>query len=84
MAQYIFFIWDGKPNNMVKVCLQSLRFYNKLCTILFYYLDSSIPEKYKKWNIKFILLENKKWKNRRMCHKIELIKKQVECLTKAR
>ena len=25
------FIWDGEPTNYIKVCMQSLRLYNKTC-----------------------------------------------------
>ena len=31
----IIFIWDNKPTNYVKVCLESLRLYNKSCNIFF-------------------------------------------------
>ena len=35
-------ICNDKPNNYVKVCLESLRLYNKTCNIFFYYDNTKI------------------------------------------
>ena len=49
-TENIIFIWNDKPNNYVKVCLESLRLYNKTCNIFFYYDNKfkQIIEEYKK------------------------------------
>ena len=72
--QNVIFIWDGKPNNYIKICIESLRLYNKDCIINFYYLENSIINYLSNFNIKFIKINKKKWVNRRLHHKLELTK----------
>ena len=73
--QNILFIWDGKPVNYLKVCIQSLRLYNKKCNIYFYYLDNDLKSFLSNLNINLIKIDNKKWNKRRLHHKLELTKK---------
>lgn len=71
----VIFIWDGSPKNYIKVCLESLRLYNKTCIINFFYINEKIPLFLKDLNIKFIKIEKNKWNGRRLHHKLELTKK---------
>lgn len=79
MTQYAFFIWDGKPNNMLRVCLESLRKYNTSCKILLYYHDiyPELEMEYSFLNIRFRKIDLQKWHNKRMFHKIELVQELI-------
>lgn len=70
----IIFIWDGLPKNYLKVCIQSLRLYNKTCTVNFFYMNDKIPNFLKDLNINFIKINKKKWYGKRLHHKLELTK----------
>ena len=79
--QNVLFIWDGPPNNYVKVCLQSFRLYNSKCIINFYYNNEKIIDFLKEFednneikNFNLIKINEKNWNNRRLHHKLELTK----------
>ena len=76
--QNIIFIWDGKPENYVLVCLQSLRLYNKSCIVHFYYINNNIPKFLANLNINFIKIDQSRWKNKRLHHKLELTTSEVD------
>ena len=70
----VVFIWDGPPKNYITVCLESLRLYNKNCIIYFYYSDNSIVQSYKKFDIDFIKIDEKKCKDRLQYYKVLISK----------
>lgn len=61
--EYAIFIWDGKPNNYINVCFQSLRLYNQTCNIKLYYSDESFIENYKHFNIDFVKIDKSNFKS---------------------
>lgn len=76
----IIFIWDNKPTNYVKVCLESLRLYNKSCNIFFFYKDINIKHEYKKFKINFIKIDEKECKNKFQYYKVLITKKIMNTL----
>ena len=68
--QNIVFFFDGIPNNYINVCLQSLRKYNPLCKIFFFYKNPLIKFFYKKYNIEFIKIDKKRSKNKLLFYKV--------------
>jgi len=72
--EYVIFIWDGKPNNYVKICINSLRLYSKNSIINFYYTDNDMLNFLSDFNVNFIKIDNKRWLGRRLHHKLELTK----------
>ena len=72
--QQVIFLWNGGPKNFVKVCLQSLREYNKDCTINFFYNNFFTKLTYKKYNINFIKINNKLLRKGTMFYKIKIVK----------
>ena len=75
-TENIIFIWNNKPNNYVKVCLESLRLYNKSCNIFFYYDNNlkQIIEEYKKFNIIFREIDVNESKNKFQYYKLLITK----------
>ena len=68
--QNIVFFFDGLPNNYINVCLQSLRKYNPLCKIFFFYKNPLIKFFYKKYNIEFIKIDKKRSYNKLLFYKV--------------
>ena len=75
-TENIIFIWNNKPNNYVKVCLESLRLYNKTCNIFFYYDNKlkQIIEEYKKFNIIFREIDVNESKDKFQYYKLLITK----------
>ena len=71
-TENIIFIWNNEPNNYVKVCLESLRLYNKTCNIFFYYDNKlkQIIEEYKKFNVNFREIDMIESKNKFQYYKL--------------
>ena len=72
--QQILFLWEGPPRNFVNVCLQSLREYNKDCVINFFYNNRLTKLFYKKYNLKFIRINDAEIKKGQMFYKVKLAK----------
>lgn len=80
--EYAIFIWDGKPNNYINVCFQSLRLYNQTCNIKLYYSDETFIENYKHFNINFIKIDKNEAKNRLQYYKILITKNLLDKIDK--
>ncbi len=78
--QNIIFFYDGKPNNYIKVCLESFRRYNKLSKIFFFYRNPLIKAFYKKYKINFIKIDKKESKNKLLFYKVFCVKKICKML----
>ena len=68
--QNVVFFFDGSPNNYINVCLESLRKYNPLCRIFFFYKNPLIKLLYKKYKIDFIKIDKKRSKNKLLFYKV--------------
>jgi hypothetical protein len=77
---YILFMWDSKPKNFIKVCLESLRKYNKDCKIIFYYNNEDVKNKYEKFNIIFKKINNDICNQKFQYYKILVTKNLLESI----
>ena len=80
VSQNVIFFYDGLPNNYIKVCLQSIRKYNSLCKIFFFYKNPLIKIFYKKYNINFFKIDKDKSKNKLLFYKVFSVNKISQML----
>ena len=80
-SQNVIFFYDGLPNNYINVCLQSLRKYNQNCNIFFFYKNPLIKYRYKKFNINFIKIDNKRSKNKLLFYKVFAVNQITQSLS---
>ena len=79
-SQNVIFFYDGLPNNYINVCLQSLRKYNPLCKIFFFYKNPLIKLFYKRYNIDFIKIDKERSKNKLLFYKVFAVNKICKTL----
>ena len=79
-SKNVIFFYDGRPNNYITVCLQSLRRYNSSCHIYFFYKNPLIKLFYKKYNINFIKIDFKESKNKLLFYKVFSVNKICQTL----
>ena len=79
-VQNVVFFYNGMPNNYIKVCLESLRKYNPLCKIFFFYSNPLIKFLYKRFNITFLKIDKSQSKNKLLFYKVYSVKKICQIL----
>ena len=78
--EHIFFMWDKGPKNYIDVLLNSLRLYNKNCTIHFHYMDENLVDEYSNYDVRFTKISNAEFKGKRQFYKISKARELCEGL----
>lgn len=71
--EHAVLMWDGRPQNFISVCIQSLRNVNPNCVIWVHYRDEYFKQNISTSNVRFKRLDESLWQNRRLAHRLELL-----------